>query len=174
MSLSMELTNHEHHSEPRAALLRLLPAGWRSFVHHPRRPVLQHHRHRAGPGPGWQPPPGHRGPAHADRGAGPLGLVRLPPFPARRPAALAAALAHPRHAGPAGLPGVLLLGRPAGGRRCGHGDGHRLLSRHGGHPGAHHPGRKACPHLVPRHGPGPGGTRAAQPGQTARAPARPP
>lgn len=85
----MELTYHEHLSEPRAALLRLFPAGRRPFVHHPRRPVLQHHRHRAGPGPGWQPPPGHRGPAHADRGAGPLGLVRLPPFPARGAAALA-------------------------------------------------------------------------------------
>lgn len=170
----MELTNHEHHSEPRAAFLRLLPAGWRSFVHHPRRPMLQHHRHRAGPGSGWQPPPGHRGPAHADRGAGPLGLVRLPPFPARRPATLAAALAHPRHAGPAGLPGVLLLGRPAGGRRCGHGDGHRLLSRHGGHPGAHHPGRKACPHLVPPPRPWPWRDSCCSIWAAARAPARPP
>ena len=91
----MELTYHEHLSEPRAALLRLFPAGRRPFVHHPRRPVLQHHRHRAGPGPGWQPSSGHRGPAHADRGAGPLGLVRLPAFPARGAAALAVALAHP-------------------------------------------------------------------------------
>lgn len=102
--------------------------------------------------PGWQPSSGHRGPAHADRGAGPLGLVRLPAFPARGAAALAVALAHPRHAGPAGLPGLFLLGRPAGGRRRGHGDGHRLLSRHGRHPGPHHPGRTPCPHLVPGHG----------------------
>lgn len=60
------------------------------------------------------------GPAHADRCPGPLGLVRLPALPARGPATLAAALAHPRHTGPAGLPGVFLLGRPAPGTRWSH------------------------------------------------------